>query len=323
MRGARLRLVAQTLALPAVVLVIAVTWALWVLPELPDPVATRFGADLAATDFAPPGTFIAVVAITTAFTAAAFAVLLLSGVSSGHAGRILAGIGAGAVTLVPVMMVATLHPQIGFGDAAGFVIPLPNLLSPLAAAVAVGLAVALVVRPQEEPEEPVNAETPITVGDTTLAAWFGRCRAPWIMSVLLVVAVGATALTSVTAFRNGDVALGSIYGLLTIVVGIAMSMLLGVRVRVDAVGVHWRLLPGFPRRTIRYQSIRDVEAVDVKPGDWGGWGWRFSGKGTAILIRGGEGLRIERTKRRTLYVTVEDAARGAELARAHLRRYRS
>ena len=72
MRGARLRLVAQTLALPAVVLVIAVTWALWVLPELPDPVATRFGADLAATDFAPPGTFIAVVAITTAFTAAPY-----------------------------------------------------------------------------------------------------------------------------------------------------------------------------------------------------------------------------------------------------------
>lgn len=249
MRGARLRLVAQTLALPAVVLVIAVTCALWVLPELPDPVATRFGADRAATDFTPPGTFIAIVAV--------------------------------------------------------------------------GLAVALVVRPQEEPEEPVNAETPITVGDTSLAAWFGRCRAPWIMSVLLVVAVGATALTSVTAFRNGDVMLGSAYVLLTIAVAVVMTMLLGVRVRVDAVGVHWRLLPGFPRRTIRYQSIRDVEAVDVKPGDWGGWGWRFSGKGTAIFIRGGEGLRIERTNRRTLYVTVEDAARGAELARAHLRRYRS
>ncbi|MFD5867231.1 hypothetical protein ACFWGD_01265 [Corynebacterium sp. NPDC060344] len=323
MRAARLRLVAQTLALPAVVLVLAVTWALWVLPELPDPVATRFGDDQAATDFTPPGTFITVVALTTAFTAGVFGVLLLSGVSSGRAGRVLAGAGAGAATLVPVMMATTLHPQVGLDDASAFHLPWPAFVAPFVIAVVAGTAVGLLVRPVGEPEESIAAGTPIAVGDTSLAAWFGKCRAPWIMSVLLVVAVGATAVTSIAAFRQGDAVLGSVYILLAIAVGIAMSMLLGVRVRVDAMGVHWRLLPGLPRRTIRYPSIRDVAAVDVKPGDWGGWGYRFGGKGTAILIRGGEGLRIERTNGRALYVTVDDAARGAELARAHLRRYRS
>lgn len=93
-------------------------------------------------------------------------------------------------------------------------------------------------------------------------------------------------------------------------------MFLGVNVRVDARGTHWQLFPGIPRGTLPHGEVTRVGAVDIRPGDWGGWGWRMSLQGRAILIRGGEGLRIQRGKK-NFYITVDDAARGAALIEAY------
>ena len=53
---------------------------------------------------------------------------------------------------------------------------------------------------------------------------------------------------------------------------------------------------------------------------YGGWGYRVRPGVRAIVIRGGEGLRIGRTNKADLVVTVDDAATGAGLVNALLQR---
>lgn len=101
---------------------------------------------------------------------------------------------------------------------------------------------------------------------------------------------------------------------------VVVPMFLGVRVRVDAQGVHWQSTLGIPRGSIAYSDINAVEATTIEPGSWGGWGWRIGAQGQAMLVRGGEGLHIARTNGRNFYITVDDAKTGARAIREHLQK---
>lgn len=52
--AARLRFTASMLVIPLTVTIAAVAWGLWVLPELPDPMATNFSFDMSAGGFTSP-----------------------------------------------------------------------------------------------------------------------------------------------------------------------------------------------------------------------------------------------------------------------------
>lgn len=144
--------------------------------------------------------------------------------------------------------------------------------------------------------------------------WFGRARLSRVGYWLTLGALFTVALLAVMAFLDG----AWVSALLLAVGTPALLAFLEVRVRVDARGTHWQLLPGFPRGSIPHDEVTRVGAVDIRPGDWGGWGWRVGTQGQAVLIRGGEGLRIQRGSR-NLYITVDDVARGAALIEAYRR----
>ncbi|MFF5445757.1 hypothetical protein [Streptomyces sp. NPDC012888] len=78
---------------------------------------------------------------------------------------------------------------------------------------------------------------------------------------------------------------------------------------------------GLPRRRIKLSEITSAEyRPDVTPHTWGGWGMRWRPeKGTAVVVRRGEGLELTLDDGRLFTVTVDDAENAVRVIRAHLR----
>lgn len=87
----------------------------------------------------------------------------------------------------------------------------------------------------------------------------------------------------------------------------------GWRIRIDAHGFRYSGFLGFPRAVIPHASIASVECKDIRPSEWGGWGWRLSAGGTGLITRAGSGLRITRTNGRIIELSLQDAATAANL----------
>jgi hypothetical protein len=100
-------------------------------------------------------------------------------------------------------------------------------------------------------------------------------------------------------------------------VAIALTALAEVHVRVDEQAMRIAFGPlGFPRMKVAVDRIAHAEKMAVQPMANGGWGYRGSltalGR-AAVVIRGGEGLRLALRDNKTLVVTVDDAETGAGL----------
>ena len=291
-----------TLGLPVLALCAALGWTLSVRATLPDPVASHFDIAGRADGFQ------SLTILSLGMLGAGLLLLLLFQWLSTT--RLMSGIGAGSVIFVAALQVLILAPQRGLADAAdttlGAALPLA-----LVVAIAGGALVGALADPPPADPDPTPADSvPLRPG--TRAAWFGTARATgfplWIMlgGMLPLIAL------AVSAFLDG----AWIPAFLLFLAVPVFVMFLGVNVRVDARGTHWQLFTGIPRGTIPHDEVTRAGAVDIRPGDWGGWGWRMSLQGRAILIRGGEGLRIQRGNK-NFYITVDNAARGAALIEAY------
>ncbi|MFF5499138.1 hypothetical protein [Streptomyces aquilus] len=78
---------------------------------------------------------------------------------------------------------------------------------------------------------------------------------------------------------------------------------------------------GLPRRRIPLSSVAGAE-VDphVTPRHWGGWGYRWRPeKGTAVVVRRGEGVRLSLWDGHTFTITVDDAEAAVQIIRDRLR----
>jgi membrane protein YdbS with pleckstrin-like domain len=77
---------------------------------------------------------------------------------------------------------------------------------------------------------------------------------------------------------------------------------------------------GVPRRRIPLSHVADAE-VDphVTPRHWGGWGYRWRPeKGTAVVVRRGEGVVLSLWDGHTFTITVDDAEAAVRVIRARL-----
>lgn len=119
--------------------------------------------------------------------------------------------------------------------------------------------------------------------------------------------------------------------LLMSVVGCVAAGLLGlfgtlafvhVHVKVDGEALEVRCgHAGVPRRRIPLGEVLTAEvAPSVTPRHWGGWGYRWRpGKGTAVVVRRGEGVVLRLGDGHTFTVTVDDAESAVRAIRRQLR----
>jgi hypothetical protein len=305
----RARLIALAVALP-----LAALLPLWVARhELPQVVATHWS--LAWT---PDGWMsLPVFAALMATLAGVCAGLLLTAAhlwrsaatTNGLLRAGLAFVGAQLGGLAATIAWWTTLTQRGLTDSRA--VPGPSALA-LAAIMLVppvlGLGAAVLARGAPSGSEHAGAPASLGLRAGESAAWVRRVAAPWSIGIILVglVHVGVGVLLESVALGAGGVVLG--------LLGLAMS---SIRVSADQRGliVRWGPL-GLPCTTIPLRDIVRVEAIDIRPMEWGGWGYRGSlrvlGR-AAIVMRAGPGLRLDLTSGRVLAVTVDDPRTAAGL----------
>jgi len=77
---------------------------------------------------------------------------------------------------------------------------------------------------------------------------------------------------------------------------------------------------GAPSWSVPLSDIEAAEVENVAPMSYGGWGYRLRPGVRAIVVRGGDSLRLVRSDRDDLVLTVDDAETGAALVNSLLAR---
>lgn len=186
------------------------------------------------------------------------------------------------------------------------------LLGPLALAVVVGLLVSLVLPPSLPQPEPVVAQ-PLDIAPSDRVSWFGRARSsqPLVLALLagVLVVVGAVVAT-------GEWWLW----LLVLLLLLLFPATTVFRVTVDQDGLSWRSALGVPRGRVALADVAEVSVVQVRAGDYGGYGVRSVPGATAVVTRHGPALRVVREAGRTFVITVDDPLSAASVLEGLRRR---
>ncbi|MER7306652.1 hypothetical protein E5082_09750 [Streptomyces griseoluteus] len=159
-------------------------------------------------------------------------------------------------------------------------------------------------------------------------AWTGRAtnRVQWVLALAgaACMALGIE-LAVQSAWTSGIIALVmSVVGCIAVGLLVLFGTLAFVHVDLkldrDALEVRCGHV-GLPRRRIPLSQVVDAEYVPhVTPRHWGGWGYRWRpDKGTAVVVRRGEGIVLTLWDGHTFTITVDNAESAVRVIRARLR----
>lgn len=215
---------------------------------------------------------------------------------SGFLGGFLAGLGA-AILGGGVMSQRGIEQ---WQDASS---PWLTVLTALLLATTLGAAGAMAAshlpQVQFRPDPGAVPTMPLEPGEH--AVWTGTLHSRW----LLYLGIGSLVLGVLAAA-------GTFWWLAlpAIVSAVAVSSLATLRVTADRNGltVRYGWLP-WPRTTVGTERIKTASVIDVKPMQWGGWGYRGSLKlmrKAAVVHRAGPGIRLDLNDGRVFVVTVDD-----------------
>ena len=200
-------------------------------------------------------------------------------------------------------------------DAAG---PINGSMMAVAfgGAILAGLAGAWVAGDRPDTGPAFAPATAISVQPGEAVVWTSGAAGKVPALVAPVVIIGAGVATWLVP---GNVRF--VVGGLLALVALLLSMFGQCRVIVGPQGMRVRLgWFGWPSLRVPVKDIADVTVETINPMAYGGWGLRSVPGATAIVMRAGEGIRVERTNGRALVVSVDDAAVGAGVLLAHVRR---
>lgn len=161
------------------------------------------------------------------------------------------------------------------------------------------------LRPRHEPEydEPV---------------WFGLARSTGMTWIALSIIVVCFFFLGIAGFL-GILGLGVLIPVLLLILFliVCIAALADVKVLIDSKGVHVRCGAfNRPQRFIPWSDVESLNAGRIRPRDWGGWGyrWRPSDKGTAVIMREGEGITVHQKNGKLFVVTLDGAEDAAAFA---------
>lgn len=157
---------------------------------------------------------------------------------------------------------------------------------------------------------PAHDVAPLAVGPDTRIAWRARVGSRWsaVLGALVVVLGVGTAVWTASA----GVTTAVVSGPAMVLAGLAVLVLARVELTVDRRGM--RLTSTWTRIPLMRVPLERIESCgweQVSPGQWGGWGYRISGRGVAYVVRSGPGLVARLRGGQARMVTVPDAAGGA------------
>lgn len=284
-------------------------------PELPDRIAISWNSG-EPNNHTSPGDFLGynlAVGVVCAVLCVVAALKKLPNAMANATAGLVAGI------IVPVFAVASLQISLSNrGNANWTEASSPSIwwmLATVLAAIAGAVAVAIPLRnlfklsPIDASNEPSAG---LTVADNQTASWHSQATAPWWRVVGIALLPLGLALVGAGFFFDADLA---VVGLLIISLCPLFFVFTRIAVSIDRRGLTVRYggLP-WPKNHIGLNSITSAEAIHVKPMDHGGWGYRGSRKligRAAVVVRGGEGIRMALADGTDFIVTVDDAEHGA------------
>ncbi len=145
--------------------------------------------------------------------------------------------------------------------------------------------------------------------------WSATLSARWPLVLGLAILLVGLVLLLITELWIGLVMLG---------ISILMSFFGRIRVTADQSGLVVRYgFLGWPRRSIPIRRIASVRAVDIRPTEWGGWGYRGSlaiMRRAAVVLRAGPGIRLDLRGGKVFAVTIDDPDDPVRLLNAEISR---
>jgi len=312
----RARMTLLALGLPLAILLAAVAWAVSLLPRLPDPVATHWGADGLPDGFGSPAqTLVMLVALVIPFTVGMWALGFFLG-SASSTRRLAVFVSVWFAVAICGLIVGSLAVQQGLADAAEAPGVGTSIGISFAAGAVLGVLAVLLV-PGDRPQ-PTSAPVPDTAERLVLrageqAAWVRTVEMPGLR--VLVGASVALVIVSAGVMVLSDRAVGAVTAA-SLAAAAALIVVLGRwTVTVDHNGLSARCALPRPRTIVPLDEVESAELIEVRPlADFGGWGYRVGAGGrVGIVLRAGEAILVHRTGGRQLVVTVDDAETGAAL----------
>jgi hypothetical protein len=182
----------------------------------------------------------------------------------------------------------------------------------LAGAVAVG-AVALLIGRRARVTVPPVAGPALEIPEGQRFVWLSRVSNRWLhltAAVCGIVSVGAA-----VAVMGGLAGLHTVWSAATFALAaVALLACASVQARVTEKGLEVAFGPlGWPTRRWAADAIASAWVENRSAMQVGGWGYRLSGLGTTVMLRGGECLVIRTVRGKDFAVSVDDAERGAAL----------
>lgn len=114
----------------------------------------------------------------------------------------------------------------------------------------------------------------------------------WWLSLLLLLIIGITVVTAWMS-RDSDTWIATLVGVGVVLAVTALLISARLRSRIDARGIHVRFAPFIIReKTWKWEDLQEVYVRRYSLWDYGGWGYRFSGAGTAYMTKGNYGIQM-------------------------------
>lgn len=290
---------------------IALSW----YDRLPDQVAIHFGTGGEPDDWMGKNANYAFDAIFMFGFTAITLILTFAGLIRGRSGQVTGAILAGTVGLVSPLLLATLYVQRDGAEASlegnAFLFGLIGAI--VCAGVTALTFPARATEPEKHNHSAARRAPRESLRSGEKVAYFGgQSGSPALLGSVTAIILGSTILVAFVYWWAVAI---------TIVAGIiAIPLIAYLRVRIDENAVTWAFGFGLPKGSIALKEIESVEVIDINPMEFGGWGYRITGNTTGLIVRGGPGIRLNRTTGRSVVISLAEPDEASETLRQLLAR---
>ncbi len=180
----------------------------------------------------------------------------------------------------------------------------------LGASLAVGAAAARIAAtlPSDDPDDAGNIPPALDLAPGERIFWTATLSARWPLMLGLVNLVLALVVTGLAE---------PWIGIFLLIAAIAVTTFSRIRVTADHTGLTVRYgFLGWPRTSVPIHRIATARAIEVRPSEWGGWGYRGNltlMNRAAVVLRAGPGLRLDLKDGKIFAITIDTPEAPAQL----------